>query len=59
MMDTHPAKLVLWQSDVVTRFDVRQSEMDVLPRMLADRLDIDVDDLWWLLYTNGLGGEAA
>jgi len=54
----HPAKLVLWQSDVVTRFDVRQSEMDVLPRMLADRLDIDVDDLWWLMYTNGLGGDA-
>ena len=55
-MSEHPAKLVLWQYDVVARFDVRQNEMSALPRMLADRLDVEVDDLWSLMYEAGHGG---
>lgn len=57
-MDTYPAKSVLWQYGVVSRLNMDQAEMPYLAGMLADRLDVDVDDLWWLLYENGHGGDA-
>lgn len=59
MTDTHPARSVLWQYHIVARFDVQQSEMDALAGMLADRLDVDVDELWWVMYEQGHGGDAA